>query len=84
MLELRYNQLSNKNMAEERFVHGFKVLYEEAALDGVRYLDSRLEREFALVFFTYAKNYRPAPLEDQDGRQYILSYKNEVYFLERK
>lgn len=71
-------------MAEERFMHGFKVLYEEDALDGVRYLDNRLERDFATVFFTYARNYRPAPFEDQNGRQYILSYKNDLYFLERK
>ena len=65
-------------------MHGFKVLYEEDGLEGVHYLDARLEREFATVFFTYARYYRPAPFEDQDGRQYILSYKNDVYFLERK
>ncbi|HAS00267.1 MAG: hypothetical protein US57_C0002G0007 [Candidatus Moranbacteria bacterium GW2011_GWC2_37_73] len=72
------------NMAEEKYVHSYKVIYEKEAKDGIIYLDSKLDREYAKVFFVYAKENGTAPFEDQDGKKYELSYEKEVYMLTRK
>lgn len=71
-------------MAEEKFVHSYKITYEKEAEDGIRYLNDKLDGEYAKVFFVYAKNYHTAPLEDQNGKKYELSYEREVYILTRK
>lgn len=71
-------------MAEEKYVHGYKVSYEKDAEDGIRYLNDKIEKEYAKVFFVYAKERGVAPFEDQNGRKYELSYEKEVYMLTRK
>ena len=71
-------------MAEEKYVQGYKVSYENEAEDGVRYLDDRIGSEYAKVFFVYAKNHVTAPFEDQDGKKYELSYERDVYILTKK
>lgn len=71
-------------MAEERYVHGYKVMYEKEAEDGIRYLNDKIGSEYAKVFFVYAKNYKMAPFEDQEGRKYELAYEREVYILTRE
>lgn len=71
-------------MAEEKYVHSYKVLYEKEAEDGVFYLNNRIDREYAKVFFVYAKEHDNAPFEDQNGHKYQLSYEREVYVLTRK
>ncbi len=71
-------------MAEEKYVHSYKVLYEKEAEDGIRYLNDKIEKEYAKVFFVYAKERGMAPFEDQNGRKYELSYEREVYMLTRK
>jgi hypothetical protein len=71
-------------MAEEKYVHSYKVMYEKEAEDGIRYLNDKIESEYAKVFFVYAKNYKMAPFEDQNGKKYELSYEKEVYMLTKK
>jgi hypothetical protein len=71
-------------MAIEKFVHGNHLMYEKEAEDGVRYLNDRIDSEYAKVFFVYAKNYHMAPFEDQDGKKFELSYERDVYFLTKK
>ena len=71
-------------MAEEKYIHSYKVIYEEEAEDGVRYLDIKISADCAKVFFVYAKNYGTAPFEDQEGRKYELSCERNVYMLTRK
>lgn len=71
-------------MSKEEFINGFKVIYEEDAQDGIRYLRDRLERDYAKVFFEYAREHGDAPFEDQEGRKYELAYEREVYMLTKK
>jgi hypothetical protein len=71
-------------MAIEKYVHGYKLVYEKEAEDGMRYLNDRLGSEYAKVFFVYAKNYDNAPFEDRNGKKYELSYEKEVYMLTSK
>ena len=71
-------------MAKEKFVHSWKVTYEEDAEDCIIYLNNKLESEYAKVFFLYAKDHGSAPLEDQGGRKYELTYERGVYILTRK
>lgn len=61
-------------MAQEKFICGCKVMYEKEAQDGIIYLENKIDRECAKVFFGYAKEHRMAPFEDQSGRKYELAY----------
>jgi hypothetical protein len=70
-------------MAEEKFIHGYKVAFEKDAEDGIRYLDDKLDSECAKVFFVYAHDHDLAPFKDQNGRKYELSYEKEVYMLNK-
>jgi len=71
-------------MAEERSVHGYRVMFEKEAEDGVHYLDQRLEMDYAKVFFSYAQQHRTAPFMDMNGHQFLLSYDNGAYVVTRK
>jgi hypothetical protein len=71
-------------MAQEKYVHGYHVMFEKEAEEGVRYLDDSLEAEYAKVFFVYAQHYRTAPFEDRQGRKYLLAYENNMYVLYKK
>jgi hypothetical protein len=61
-------------MAKEEYVHGYKVIFEEEAEDGYKYLHNRLDEECAKVFFVYAKHYKPAPFEDRFGKRFVLTH----------
>jgi len=71
-------------MAEERSVHGYRVMFEKEAEEGVHYLDQRLEADYARVFFAYAQQHRTAPFMNMDGHRFLLSYDNGVYVVTRK
>lgn len=71
-------------MAEEKSVHGYRVMFEKEAEDGVHYLDERLDSDCAKVFFTYAQHYHTAPFMDMQSRRFLLSYDNNVYVVTRK
>ncbi|EKD58828.1 MAG: hypothetical protein ACD_56C00042G0002 [uncultured bacterium] len=71
-------------MALEKFVHSFHLMYEKEDEDGMFYLNNRLEKDYAKVFFDYAKDHRVALFEDQSGRKYSLSYENNLYILSKK
>lgn len=65
-------------------MHGNRIICEKGAEEGARYLEERLDSEYAKVFFVYARHYGTAPFEDQQGRKYSLVYENELYILNRK
>jgi len=44
----------------EKYTHGYRVLMEDSARSGFRYLDERLTKDFAKVFFVYAQHYKAA------------------------
>jgi len=67
--------LNNKNM-EETYIHNFKVSYDKDASNGIYYLKHDLDRKECLVFFEQAKRKKTADFEDQQERQYTLSYNN--------
>ena len=71
-------------MAEEKYVHGYHLMYEKEAEEGVHYLNERLDMEYAKVFFVYAQHYHTALFEDNQGHKYDLTYENNLYVLSRK
>ena len=71
-------------MSQEKYVHGYHVMYEKEAEEGLSYLNNHLGSEYAKVFFVYAEHYHVAPFEDNQGRKYLLTYENSMYILDRK
>jgi hypothetical protein len=69
---------------QKTYVHNYPVLYEEDAIEGVRYLRDDLDSEEASVFFYYARYRGPAKFEDDADRQYTLKYQDNVYILTRR
>ena len=65
---------------QETYIHGFKVKYEETAHSGVIYLRDDLDREEAKVFFEQAKRKRFANFEDNQDRNFTLSYNTDGSF----
>jgi len=59
---------------KETYIYGFRVKYEDNAKDGVNYLFSDLDRDEARVFFDQAKARKSAKFEDDEDRQFTLSY----------
>lgn len=55
-------------------IHGFKVKYEDNARAGIDYLLYDLDSEEARVFFSQAKLKKYAKFEDDQDRQFTLSY----------
>lgn len=55
-----------------RDVHGHKVFHEDDALQGVDYLDHRLEYPESEVFFQTAKFRGKAEFEDGENRNFTL------------
>ena len=55
-------------------IHGFKVKYEDNAKVGIDYLLYDLDSEEARVFFNQAKLKKYAKFEDDQDRQFTLSY----------
>lgn len=68
-------------MTQEKFICGNKVAIEDEAKDGAFYLDIKIDRDCARVFFGYAKDHGVAPFEDQNGKRYDLSYDKGLYIL---
>lgn len=71
-------------MPLKTIVHGFPVIYEENALAGISYLRDDLDYQEARVFFDQARQRGSANFEDDNDRQYTLSYKNGIYNLVRR
>ncbi|OHA09402.1 MAG: hypothetical protein A3B37_02460 [Candidatus Sungbacteria bacterium RIFCSPLOWO2_01_FULL_59_16] len=65
-------------------VHTFPTSYEENAEEGIRYLEDDLSYEEAKVFFDQARTRGSAELEDDEDRQFTLSYQNGAYTLIRR
>jgi len=66
-------------------IHGFKVKYEDNAKAGIDYLRYDLDSEEARVFFNQAKLKKYAKFEDDDDRQFTLSYSSDgTYTLIRR
>ena len=59
---------------KETYVRGFKVSYEDSAKKGIDYLLYDLDQEEAKVFFEQAKQKKEARFEDDEERQFTLSY----------
>lgn len=68
-------------MAEKINVHGFNVVCEENAAEGIRYLRDDLDFNEARVFFDHARTKGFAEFEDDEDRQYTLFYKGGSYTL---
>jgi len=62
---------------KETYIHGFRVKYEENCRDGVNYLFSDLDRDEAKVFFDQAKAKKTVKFEDDEDRQFTLSYNGD-------
>jgi len=86
-------------MAEKINVHGFNVVCEENAAEGIRYLVKehslfstprsarvRDDMDFneARVFFDQARTKSFSQFEDDEDRQYTLFYKGGSYTLARR
>ena len=70
---------------KEVYIHGFKVRYEEDAWFGIEYFRRDLDRAEARVFFDQAKRKKFASFEDDQDRDYTLSYNNDgSYNLSRR
>lgn len=71
-------------MPEKTIVHGFSVIYEQNAIEGIRYLRDDLDFEEARIFFDQARLKGFAQFEDDEDRQYTLLYKEGSYTLLRR
>jgi len=71
-------------MPEKTNIHGFNVIFEENAAEGVRYLRDDLDFEEARVFFDQARSRGSAEFEDDEDRQYTLFYRDNIYTLARR
>lgn len=69
----------------EKYIHGFKVEYEDDVEKGINYLLYDLDREEAGVFFSQAKLRKYAKFEDDYEGQYTLTYnRDRTYSLTRR
>jgi hypothetical protein len=68
-------------MIQKVEIHGFTVAYEENSREGVAYLRDDLDANEARVFFDQAKMKGSAEFEDDDDRQFTLSYHENEYTL---
>ncbi|PIS42515.1 MAG: hypothetical protein COT24_03025 [Candidatus Kerfeldbacteria bacterium CG08_land_8_20_14_0_20_40_16] len=69
----------------KRDVHGHTVQGGSSALDGIDYLDHRLDYKEVEVFFDQAKRHGSVQFEDDKGRNYtIVRNQNATYTIERR
>ncbi|MBI2451306.1 MAG: hypothetical protein HYV52_03190 [Parcubacteria group bacterium] len=61
-------------MPNTKIIHGFKVMFEENAREGVQYLEADLDLNEAKVFFDQAKLKGSAQFEDDEERQFTLMH----------
>lgn len=85
MLVLTYPQyvVYLKDM-EKTTIHGFGVYYEKDAYAGITHLRDDLDFAEARVFFDQARSRGSANFEDDEDRQFTLSYRGGVYTLLRR
>lgn len=66
-------------------VHGHTVTGEDDAMDGINYLDHKLDSKEAEVFFDEAKRRGQAEFEDEHGRNYtLIRNSNATYTIEKR
>lgn len=70
-------------MDHKRDVHGHVVYADDAAKDGLNYLDYDLDGDAAEAFFRQAKQTGHATFEDEHERQFAVSYRGGAYYVER-
>lgn len=73
-----------KKLTEKIIIHGFTVIFEQNAIEGIRYLRDDLDFNEARVFFDQARTKGSAQFEDDQDRQYTLFYKGGSYTLVRR
>lgn len=71
-------------MPEEVRIHGFRTIYEDNAIEGVRHLRDDLSYDECRVFFDQARLKGSAAFEDDQDRQFTLFYRAGVYTLVRR
>lgn len=71
-------------MPQKTTIHGFTVIYEANASQGVQYLREDLDFSEARVFFDQARLRGSAMFEDDNDRQFTLLYQNGIYTLVRR
>lgn len=70
---------------KETYIHSFKTRYEENAIEGINYLRNDLDIKESKVFFEQAKRKKFANFEDDQDRQFTLSYNTDgTYTLIRR
>ena len=65
---------------KEKYIHGFKVEYEDDVKNGIEYLLYDLDRDEARVFFDQARLKKRAEFEDDREGQYTLIYKGMNHY----
>ena len=66
-------------------VHGHTVRGESDTKNGINYLDHKLDRGEAEVFFKQAKTHGSAEFEDEKGRNYtLIRNSNATYTVEKR
>jgi cellobiose phosphorylase len=70
---------------QETYIHSFKDRHEENAQGGIVYLRDHLDAKEAKVFFDEARRKKSANFEDQQGKNYTLSFDSyNTYTLVRR
>lgn len=69
---------------KETYIHNYRVQYDDDAEAGVRHLDDDLDAEEARVFFDQARLRGKAAFEDDQERNFVLTYRGGQYFLNRR
>lgn len=64
----------------KRDVYGHTVLGSEDALDGINYLDHKIDYQEAEVFFRSAKSGGSVDFEDQEGKDYTLKRNQDATY----
>jgi len=64
----------------EIHIHGHLVRYEDDALDGIHYLENKLDENESKVFFDEAKRRKVAEFEDYHRWNYELTYNGDASY----
>lgn len=67
-------------MIKDRDVYGYKVSSQDDAKEGIDYLDLKIDREEAKVFFDQAYSKGSAQFEDDKGKNYTLIKNSEGHY----
>lgn len=70
-------------MDNKRDIHGHVVYADDAAKNGLNYLDYDLDGNAAEAFFRQAKQTGQASFEDEHERRYSIRYSNGAYYIEQ-